>query len=105
MSLWTVAAASRPKYLAPMETTDRTNSEGGTMLLNASIRTRLWIDDAIEYLQTGMRREDGQVAAEYLGLIVVIAVMIGILATSSIGDKLKSLILDELDKVKGGNGK
>lgn len=61
---------------------------------------------ATEALQRRMTRNDrGQTAAEYLGIIVVIAVIVGILAKSDIGDKLKSNILSMIDKVMKGDGK
>ncbi len=61
---------------------------------------------ATEALQRRIARDDrGQTAAEYLGIIVVIAVIIGILAKTDIGNKLQQNILSMIDKVMGGNGK
>ena len=47
----------------------------------------------------------GQTSFEYLGIAVVIAVIIGVLATTGIGDAVQSAILDAIGKISGGNGK
>jgi uncharacterized membrane protein required for colicin V production len=46
----------------------------------------------------------GQTSFEYLGIAVVIAVIIGVLATTGIGDAIQSAILDAIDKISGGKG-
>jgi hypothetical protein len=46
----------------------------------------------------------GQTSFEYLGIAVVIAVIIGVLATTSIGNAVQKAILDAIDKVAGGKG-
>jgi hypothetical protein len=43
----------------------------------------------------------GQTSFEYLGIAVVIAVIIGVLATTSIGDAIQSAILSSIDKISG----
>ena len=47
----------------------------------------------------------GQTSFEYLGIAVVIAVIIGVLATTGIGDAVQSAILDAIGKIAGGKGK
>jgi Flp pilus assembly pilin Flp len=60
---------------------------------------------ATEALQRRMKNDRGQTAAEYLGIIVVIAVIVGILAQTKIGDTLQKNIVSMIDKVMSGNGK
>jgi hypothetical protein len=47
----------------------------------------------------GGRDDAGQTSFEYLGLAVVIAVIIGVLATTDLGDKLLSAIEDQITKI------
>jgi hypothetical protein len=48
----------------------------------------------------------GQTSFEYLGIAVVIAVIIGVLAgTTDIGTKIKDGINTMIDNIIGGNGK
>ena len=46
----------------------------------------------------------GQTSFEYLGIAVVIAVIIGVLATTGIGDAVQQAILDAIGKISGGGG-
>jgi pilus assembly protein Flp/PilA len=50
------------------------------------------------------RNERGQTAAEYLGIIVVVAGLIMILATSPIGDRIKDAITDQIDRIIRSGG-
>ncbi|WP_329135931.1 hypothetical protein OG552_23215 [Streptomyces sp. NBC_01476] len=43
----------------------------------------------------------GQGAMEYLGLAVVIAVIIGVLSTTSIGDAILTAILNKISAIAG----
>jgi Flp pilus assembly pilin Flp len=49
------------------------------------------------------RDSRGQTAAEYMGLLLVVAVIIGALATSGIGGKISGLANGMIDSVAGGN--
>jgi uncharacterized membrane protein len=44
-------------------------------------------------------RDDGQTSFEYLGIAVVIAVIIGVLATTDIGNQLLSAIENQITKI------
>ena len=46
-----------------------------------------------------LRDEAGQTAAEYLGVIVLIAAILAAIASTGIGGKLTDLIEDAIDKV------
>jgi Flp pilus assembly pilin Flp len=47
----------------------------------------------------------GQTSFEYLGIAVVIAVIIGVLATTGIGTAIQGAILDAIGKISSGGGK
>jgi hypothetical protein len=64
-----------------------------------AIRAYLALEGLGDRLQERFEGEEGQTAAEYLGVIVVIAAIIAVLATQDIGNKLKDLILQAIDKV------
>jgi Flp pilus assembly pilin Flp len=57
---------------------------------------------AVGRLRDRVRDESGQTAAEYLGIVAVIAVIIGILATSQIGETLRTNIVDLIDEIFAG---
>ena len=63
-----------------------------------------WTGVALESLRDRLREERGQTAAEYLGIIVVIAVIIGALYGAGIGDEIATAIKDQVKKIAGGGG-
>jgi Flp pilus assembly pilin Flp len=73
--------------------------------LELAVRTQNAVEDLTDRLAARLQQQRGQTAAEYLGVLVVIAVIIGVLATTDIGDKLKTLITGMIDKISAGNGK
>lgn len=61
--------------------------------------TQIWMREKLS-------SDRGQTAFEYLGIAVVIAVIIGVLAgTTDIGTKVKNGITGVIDKIIAGNGK
>ena len=70
----------------------------------------IWLRDHTERLATRATArasaDRGQTSFEYLGIAVVIAVIIGVLAgTTDIGTKVKDGITGMIDKITSGNGK
>ena len=47
--------------------------------------------------------ERGQTAAEYLGVLVVVSVIIAAVAGTGVGDDIKNWIHDVVQKISGGN--
>ncbi|MFG1810613.1 Flp family type IVb pilin [Streptomyces sp. NPDC049040] len=70
---------------------------------DAEVWLRTQADRATTRLKS--RADSGQTSFEYLGIAVVIAVIIGVLATTGIGDAVQTAILDAISKISGGNGK
>lgn len=48
--------------------------------------------------------DDGQTAAEYIGIIVVIGIVIGVLASSDLGSALTTLIREAIQATAGAAG-
>jgi Flp pilus assembly pilin Flp len=86
---------------------------GRTMMNRWAVRrytnAGIWLRDRTDKLAADLaaRSADrGQTSFEYLGIAVVIAVIIGVLAgTTDIGTKVKDGINSMIDKIIGGNGK
>lgn len=57
---------------------------------------------ATAQLATRLRREDGQTAAEWLGIIVVVAVIVGVLATADIGQSLRTAVTNMITTITSG---
>lgn len=51
--------------------------------------------------QTSVHGDRGQTSFEYLGIVVVIAIIIGVLATTSIGDTILNGILQKITDIIG----
>ena len=51
------------------------------------------------------RENRGQTAAEYMGILLIVAVIIGAIATSGIGGKISDLIGDMIDSISSGEQK
>lgn len=79
--------------------------------LHRCTTTQLWLRDRIDRLGDRLaaraaERDRGQTSFEYLGIAVVIAVIIGVLAgTTDIGDTVKNAITSTIDKITNGSGK
>ncbi|MEU6340324.1 hypothetical protein ABZ883_05145 [Streptomyces sp. NPDC046977] len=67
-----------------------------------------WVVNRLTALSMRMRArvraggDAGQTSFEYLGIAVVIAVIIGVLATTDIGNAVRTGILDKIADIVGG---
>ncbi|MDX3239291.1 hypothetical protein PV392_27120 [Streptomyces sp. ME03-5709C] len=63
-----------------------------------------WVVKRLTALRTRVRVRDdaGQTSFEYLGIAVVIAVIIGVLATTDIGQAVKTGIMSAITRIAGG---
>lgn len=75
--------------------------------LHRYTRAELWVRDRVDTIADRARTADrGQTSFEYLGIVVVIVVIIGVLAgTTDIGTKIKDAINSAIDKITSGSGK
>ena len=72
----------------------------------AEVWLRAQTDRAARYVSRRITDDRGQTSFEYLGIAVVIAVIIGVLtSTTDIGRAVKKAITNEITKIAGGGGK
>ena len=58
---------------------------------------------ALNALAERVREERGQTAAEYLGVLVVVSVIIAAVAGTGVGDDIKGWIHDVVEKISKGD--
>ena len=61
--------------------------------------------DNLAKLAGRAREQRGQTAAEYMGILLVVAVIIGAVATSGVGGKISDLIGSMIDSISPGDKK
>ena len=69
------------------------------------IQVKLLLDNFRATLVERAREQRGQTAAEYMGILLVVAVIIGAIATSGVGDKISGFIGDMIDSASKGDKK
>jgi Flp pilus assembly pilin Flp len=74
------------------------------MLDNTTTYFTALLQNAFYGARERLRDESGQTAAEYLGLIVLIAAILAAIASTGIGGKLTDLIEEAIDKVFQSQG-
>lgn len=58
--------------------------------------------NAVENLKQRMKNDDGQTAAEYLGIVVVVAGIIAALVAAKFGDQIKGLVTGKINEIGKG---
>jgi pilus assembly protein Flp/PilA len=81
--------------------TDRTptHHRRSTTMNNLTTALAVHIESALVCAGKRLREERGQTAAEYMGVIVVIAAILAAVVGSGIGEKITGLIEDAVQKV------
>jgi Flp pilus assembly pilin Flp len=74
------------------------------MLDNTTTYLTALLQNAFYGARERLRDESGQTAAEYLGLIVLIAAILAAIASTGIGGKLTDLIEEAIDEVFQSQG-
>jgi len=59
-------------------------------------------DLALRSAAQRLREQRGQTAAEYMGLLLIIALIIGVLFASGIGEWIKNGVEQNINKIKDG---
>ena len=70
------------------------------LVREAGIRTRLALDELAERT----REERGQTAAEYMGILFVVAAIIAALITAEVPQKIGEAAAGLIDKIANGGG-
>jgi len=68
--------------------------------LELAVRTQNAVTEMVERVQTRLSEERGQTAAEYMGLILLVAAVVGLLLTSNIKGEIKSGITNAIADIK-----
>lgn len=74
-------------------------------MIRLAVATEMLKMDLAERAATAVDRardEEGQTAAEYLGIVLVVSVIIAAIAGSGIGDQIVTKIGELIDKIAGG---
>lgn len=70
--------------------------------LHVLVTLEMLLADGAARLRSRIDNNDrGQTAAEYLGLVVVVAAIIAVLATTDIGNTIKDAITSQIDEISG----
>jgi hypothetical protein len=69
------------------------------------IQARIALDNLVYAIAERAREQRGQTAAEYMGILLVVAVIIGAIATSGVGTKISTLIGQLIDSINSGDKK
>jgi Flp pilus assembly pilin Flp len=73
------------------------------MLTNTRTYMTALIQNSLHAARTRLRDESGQTAAEYMGVIVLIAALLAAVGATGIGNQLEGLIEDAIDAVFQSN--
>jgi hypothetical protein len=74
-----------------------------TTSLELAVRGQNLLSEAFEATKTRLARQEGQTAAEYMGLLLIVAVIIGALFAAGIGGKIRDAINTQIDAIAGGS--
>jgi Flp pilus assembly pilin Flp len=69
------------------------------MLTNTHTYMTALLQNTLQGLRVRLRDESGQTAAEYMGVIVVIAALLAAVAATDLGETLTGFIGDAIEKV------
>ncbi|MFJ8862753.1 hypothetical protein ACIRD8_30550 [Streptomyces sp. NPDC102451] len=72
------------------------------LMLKASVNAKVWANTSVERMKA--RADQGQGAVEYLGIIVVVVAIIGVLMTTNFGTTIATAITTQIGKITGGGG-
>ena len=72
------------------------------LVREAGIRTQLALDNVVADLAERRREERGQTAAEYMGLLFIVALIIAALITAKVPEKIGKAAGTLIDKIANG---
>jgi Flp pilus assembly pilin Flp len=73
--------------------------------LELVVRSQSAVAELSERMRTRLAEDRGQTAAEYMGILLIVAVIIGALATSGIGDALANAVKKAIGQVETNGNK
>ncbi|MFJ8755133.1 hypothetical protein ACIREO_38390 [Streptomyces sp. NPDC102441] len=72
------------------------------LMLKASVNAKVWANTSVERMKARADQDRGQSAVEYLGIIVVVVAIIGVLMTTNLGNVIAGALTAQIAKVTGG---
>lgn len=72
-------------------------------LTRIAINAQIWKTDTVERMRGRLADEEGQTAAEYLGIILIVAVIIAAIVTTGIAGDIASRIDELITDIGGGD--
>jgi Flp pilus assembly pilin Flp len=79
--------------------TDRTEA----LARELAIRTRVAMSDLPRAVAERMREQRGQTAAEYMGILLIVALIIGALVSLDVDGKISTAVGDFIENIKKGD--
>ena len=79
--------------------TDRTEE----LARDLAIRTRIAMGNVAHAVSERTRDQRGQTAAEYMGILLIVALIIGALVSLDVDGKIKTAVGDFIDNIKNGD--
>jgi Flp pilus assembly pilin Flp len=79
--------------------TDRTEA----LARELAIRTRVAMSDLPRVVAERMREQRGQTAAEYMGILLIVALIIGALVSLDVDGKISTAVGDFIENIKNGD--
>ena len=83
-----------------MQSTIERSQELGREL---AIRTRIAMGNVAHAISERSREQRGQTAAEYMGILLIVALIIGALVSLDVDGKIKTAVGDFIDNIKNGD--
>jgi len=68
-----------------------------------AIRTRIAMGNVAHAVGERAREQRGQTAAEYMGILLIVALIIGALVSLDVDGKIKTAVGDFIDNIKNGD--
>ena len=74
------------------------------LVREAGVRVQSAVDTVVAELAERRREERGQTAAEYMGILFVVALIIAALISADVPDKIGEAAASLIDKIANGGG-
>ena len=70
--------------------------------LELAVRSQNLVGDLVERVQTRLAREEGQTAAEYMGILLIIGTIIAAIIGLNLNTKISGFVDKAINQIAGG---
>lgn len=67
-----------------------------------AVRSQNFLTDTFEATKSRLVRQEGQTAAEYMGILLIVAIIIGALFASGIGKQITTAVKEQITNISTG---